>query len=96
MKKWPNGGKIILLLKILAHADTIVDKVVVFTQCLNTLDFIESVLNTPQWEQSIPNLPMKDGSWGPWSKNSEYLCIVGGTTAVERGELIASFNDSDI
>ena len=47
LKKYTNlnkieyGAKMILLLQILAHSDDIKDKVVVFSQCLKTLDFVE-------------------------------------------------------
>lgn len=69
MKKVENGYKLVLLLQIIAHADQVGDKVVIFSKCLKTLDFIEEVLKT-QWE----SLGMVHG---PWKKNSEYLRIDG-------------------
>ena len=75
--KWggESGYKIVLLLQILCYADMIGDKVVVFTQCLKTLDYIETILSTLSWEKKLPILssisPGK--TWGPWRKNIEYL-----------------------
>ena len=92
-----NGGKLVLLLEILAQADTIGEKVVVFSQCLKTLDYIEKVLNTPHWEAMVPSLCLlcQGRQWGPWRKNFEYLRIDGGVSATERGELVTSFNDQN-
>ena len=38
-----------LLLQIIAHCDAIGDKVVVFSQSLTTLSYIEEILNSPDW-----------------------------------------------
>ena len=90
-----NSGKIALILEIISHADIIGDKVVVFSQSLYTLDFIEYILNTPKWEDSLPSLSkLQPGkTFGPLKKNSEYLRIDGSTSTQERGELITSFNN---
>ena len=47
IKSIDHGGKIVLLLQIIAHCDAIGDKVVVFSQSLPTLSYIEEVLNSP-------------------------------------------------
>ena len=39
------------------HADSIGEKVVVFSQCLKTVDYIETILNTSDWEIIIDNIP---------------------------------------
>ena len=92
-----EGGKIVLLLQILAHADLIGDKVVCFTQCLKTIDFIESILNS-DWGQTIPaieTLGAAEGrTWGQWRRNREYLRIDGATSASDRGDLVTSFNQA--
>ena len=90
-----NGGKIFLLLQIVAHADLIGDKVVVFSQSITTLDFIETVLNSSRWEDHVRalNTLRSNYTWGPWKKNKQYLRMDGSNTASERGELIASFNE---
>ncbi len=90
-----NGNKIVLLIQILVLADMVNDKVVVFSQRLNTLDFIEEVLRKPDWSQYVPSIknlcPGK--SWGKWRKNEEYLRIDGSTSSKERGNLVERFNE---
>ena len=49
IKAIEHGGKIVLLLQIIAHCDRIGDKVVVFSQSLPTLSYIEEILNLPDW-----------------------------------------------
>lgn len=90
-----NGGKVILLLQILVHADTIGDKVLVFTQCLKTLDFIEQVLQTSDWSLHLPSIAdLNPGKrYGKWRKNIEYLRIDGNVEAKKRGDLVNKFND---
>lgn len=94
---WRSGGKIILLLQILCHADVIGDKVVCFTQCLKTMDFIETVLNSPDWGKTVAAIStLSPGrQWGQWRKNLEYLRIDGATSASDRGELVTSFNQTN-
>lgn len=93
-----EGGKIVLLLQILAHADTLGDKVVCFTQCLKTIDYIERVLNSPDWGKTIPAIAVlgaaEGRTWGQWRRNREYLRIDGATSASDRGDLVTSFNQS--
>ena len=92
-----NGGKIVLLLQIIAHCDLIGDKVVVFSQCLNTLSFIEGIIQSDDWGGFKPHLPNNicQQKLGGWKKNREYLRIDGSVDAKERGDIISSFNSSD-
>jgi len=92
-----HGGKMILILQILAQADDIGEKVVVFSHSLQTLDFIEKLLNQTKWEAQIPAISrMFPGkTWGPWKKNVDYVRIDGGTEASTRGELITQFNEEN-
>lgn len=78
-------------LQILAHSDTIGDKVVVFSQCLKTLDFIEEVLQSSDWGGFTAYLP-KNQKFGGWKRNIEYSRIDGSVDASSRGELINTFN----
>lgn len=71
------------------------DKVVVFSQCLKTLDYIESIINTPNWESKLPGLKRfnkKGDHIGGWKNGSDYLRIDGSVSASERGILINQFN----
>jgi len=97
VKSIANGGKIVLLLQILAHCDVIGDKVVVFSQCLRTLNYIEEILQSPDWGGFVPYLNNSNGETiGGWKKNFEYLRIDGSVQSRERGELISAFNNTDI
>lgn len=72
------------------------DKVVVFSQCLKTLDYIESVIKLPDWGSRIPGLKRfsKNGqTFGGWKIGRDYLRIDGSVSAFERGNLINQFND---
>jgi SNF2 family DNA or RNA helicase len=84
------GNKIFLLLQILANAQSVGDKVVVFSQCLKTLDFIERVLKK-DWASYCHGYE-EDRNLGNWRKGVDYLRIDGGVNSSERGELVASFH----
>ena len=92
-----HGGKMILLLQILAYADHIGEKAVIFCHSLRTLDFIEKLLNQPQWESKISAIKQisPGKTWGGWKKNIDYVRIDGGTEATIRGELITQFNEKN-
>lgn len=71
------------------------DKVVVFSQCLKTLDFIESIIQLPDWSsklQGLTNLTKSKRKFGGWTSGIDYLRIDGQTSAAERGILIDQFN----
>ena len=68
-----------LLLQIIAHCDAIGDKVVVFSQSLPTLSYIEEILNSPDWggfNFFSPNMEQKR-KLGGWRRNQDYLRIDG-------------------
>jgi hypothetical protein len=61
-----------------AHCDAIGDKVVVFSQSLPTLSYIEEVLNSPDWMGFKLFLPENTAKQiGGWKRNEEYLRIDG-------------------
>jgi len=94
IKDIKHGGKVVLLLQILAHCDAIGDKVVVFSQSLPTLSYIEGVLNSSDWggfERFLPRNVRKQ-KLGGWRRNQEYLRIDGSVDAKERGDLIDTFH----
>ena len=88
------GGKIVLLLQIIAHCDLIGDKVVVFSQSLPTLSYIEEILNSPDWGGFKFYMPddVRKPNTGNWKKDREYLRIDGSVDAKERGDLIDTFH----
>jgi hypothetical protein len=79
IKAIEHGGKIVLLLQIIAHCDRIGDKVVVFSQSLPTLSYIEEILNSPDWGGFKFFLPdnIRKQKLGGWRRNQEYLRIDG-------------------
>ena len=79
IKAIEHGGKIVLLLQIIAHSDLIGDKVVVFSQSLTTLSYIEEILNSPDWGGFKLFLPdnIRKQKLGGWRRNQEYLRIDG-------------------
>lgn len=95
LKDVENGYKVVLFLHILVQAQDLGDKVLVFSQCLKTLDFIEEVLNLDDWGKHVPSLvaSFPDAKFRAWRKNVDYLRIDGATQFTERGSLIAQFND---
>ena len=92
--KIEQGKKIILLLQILAHSQELGDKVVVFSQSLPTLDFIENILNT-DWEVHVHNRKnlCPQLKLGGWEKQQDYYRIDGTTSATDRGALVTAFNN---
>jgi SNF2 family DNA or RNA helicase len=75
LKAIDNGSKIVVLLHILTHSIQLGDKVVVFAQCLRSLDFIEEVLQLDCWSDSVPSLAsaFPGTRFGKWTKGVDYL-----------------------
>ena len=92
-----HGGKMVLLLQIIAHCDLIGDKVIVFSQCLNTLTYIEGIIQSDEWGGFKPHLPSNicQQKLGGWKRNHDYVRIDGSVDAKERGDLISSFNSNE-
>jgi SNF2 family DNA or RNA helicase len=95
VKEINNGYKITLLFHLLAHAQQLGEKVVIFANSLRTLNYIEHVL-TLDWMEVVPNLQasfpgMKCGSW---KKSEDFFRIDGTVNANKRGDRIAQFEES--
>ncbi|CAB9508961.1 ISWI chromatin-remodeling complex ATPase ISW2 [Seminavis robusta] len=90
-----HGGKIVLLLHILTHAHQIGDKVVVFANCLKTLDYIEQTLQLGNWSAHCKSLKSSfpGTKLGGWALGQEYLRLDGKTESLKRGDLISQFNN---
>jgi SNF2 family DNA or RNA helicase len=81
---------------IRAYASKLGEKVLVFSQCLRTLDYIEQVLALDDWKSRVPSLSCFKGmQLGRWKKSRDYLRIDGDTHSSERGDLIDTFNRDD-
>ncbi|XP_078595278.1 helicase ARIP4-like isoform X2 [Branchiostoma floridae x Branchiostoma japonicum] len=85
-----NGGKMLLLFKIIEQSIRGGDKLLVYSQSLNTLSLIEEFLaKTPMPEppNGFPhNIPLR------WAKNKTYYRLDGGTSGQDREKMINQFN----
>lgn len=97
MKAVEKGNKVVMLLHILTHSDLIGDKVVVFANCIKTLDFLEEALQLCSWTDHASTLAaaFPGTQIGGWKKGREYLRIDGSDTSDQRGSLIKKFNQNE-
>lgn len=60
-----------------------------------TLDFLSEVLASKDWQKFCPSLTdyFPGRSLGGWVQGKDFLRIDGGTSGVERGELLQDFSD---
>ncbi|XP_017291035.1 transcriptional regulator ATRX [Kryptolebias marmoratus] len=83
-----HSGKMVLLFKILQMAEDLRDKVLVFSQCLISLDLIEDFLKASHQARD-PSKSVKEGSW---IKNVDYYRLDGSTSALFRKKWAEEFN----
>ncbi|XP_078676630.1 helicase ARIP4-like isoform X1 [Branchiostoma floridae x Branchiostoma belcheri] len=85
-----NGGKMLLLFKIIEQSIRGGDKLLIYSQSLNTLSLIEEFLaKTPMPEppSGFPhNVPLR------WAKNKTYYRLDGSTSGQDREKMINQFN----
>lgn len=79
------SGKLVLLLEILANAEIVGDKLLVFSQSLVSLDLIERTLGGGQ----------VDGNESTWCKGVDYFRLDGSTPAKTRQRYAEIFNDME-
>lgn len=91
-----HGYKIVLLLHILACAQRLDEKVLIFSQCLRTLNLLETVL-AKAWQELVPSIAdeFPNQSLGRWTKNKDYLRIDGSTSSQDRGNMVMTFNTAE-
>lgn len=96
VKRVMNGYKVALLFHILAYAETIGDKVVIFANSLATLNYIEYALAL-DWSEHVPSLAARFPGMklGGWTKSKDYFRIDGTVTGAERGDLVNQFEKDD-
>ena len=89
-----NGNKVVLLLHILTYAQQAGDKVVIFSNSIATLDYLEYVLAL-DWKEHIPSLSSvsPNVTLGRWRKTKEYVRIDGSISGGQRGVLVDKFED---
>ncbi|KAL1525513.1 hypothetical protein AB1Y20_020369 [Prymnesium parvum] len=79
------SGKMVVMLEILKQAALAEEKVLLFSQSLETLTVIENVLQRAPSPRSCAT--------GCWQKGLDYLRFDGLTSAEERDMMMTSFND---
>ncbi|KAK3101412.1 hypothetical protein FSP39_003363 [Pinctada imbricata] len=82
-----QGGKMVILMKLIEESLACNDKILVFSQSLFTLDLIEEFLS----KYKVPRPDMDEN----WAKNRSYFRLDGSTSAQEREKLINQFNAPD-
>ena len=92
--KITGGNKIVLLLHLLAFAQELGEKVLIFSQYLSTLNYIEDVLKSEDWISQVPSLSCFAGQrLGGWVKGQHYLRLDGTSSSTQRGQSINAFNE---
>lgn len=79
------SGKLVLLMEVLADAEAVHDKVLVFSQSLVTLDLIEKMLGGGEIGGDREN----------WCRGCDYFRMDGSTSAAMRQRWADIFNDED-
>ena len=90
------GNKIVAFLSLLALSVNVGDKVLLFSQSVFTLNFIELCLAQPQWGFSVgvPQCDVNGLKFSRWKRGTNYHVIKGSTTSENRQKYIDSFNRS--
>jgi len=93
-----NSLKVVAFLHILAHSFEVGDKVIVFSQCLKTLDYLEWVLAIKDWTKHVKSLAahFPGMKLGGLEKNVDFVRMDGTTSSGVRGCLVDQFNDAEV
>uniref|UniRef100_A0A3B3VAA0 RAD54 like 2 n=1 Tax=Poecilia latipinna TaxID=48699 RepID=A0A3B3VAA0_9TELE len=87
-----NSAKIVLLFHLIEESVRRRDKILVFSQSLNTLTVIEDFLSK---RPMPPGIAPSDSQNQNWVRNLNYYRLDGSTSASERERLINQFNDPE-
>ncbi|XP_043978838.1 helicase ARIP4 isoform X1 [Gambusia affinis] len=87
-----NSAKIVLLFHLIEESVRRRDKILVFSQSLNTLTVIEDFLSK---RPMPPGIVPSDSQNQNWVRNLNYYRLDGSTSATERERLINQFNDPE-
>ena len=67
------------------------EQVIVYSRSLITLDLVETLLQTRDWQKEVGSLNYYHGKGG-WTRNKDYLRIDGNVESGKRGTIIDTFN----
>lgn len=86
-----------ILLHILIEASKMDDKVLIFCNCLSTLNYIEQVLAMANWGSHVASLAEQfpGEQLGGWRKDVDFLRIDGTDSASERGVRVSHFEKKE-
>ncbi|XP_038056819.1 transcriptional regulator ATRX homolog isoform X2 [Patiria miniata] len=93
------SGKLVLLFEVLKYAESIGEKLLVFSQSLLSLDLIEDMLHSleekaqVEREEGSQDLSEQVGGIGSWVKGEDYFRMDGSTSAAFRKAWAQTFND---
>nr|CAB3265409.1 helicase ARIP4-like [Phallusia mammillata] len=82
------SGKMVILMQMIRASVASGDRLLVFSQSLNTLTLIEEFLSKFQ-------VPRPDQEPRPWCKNRSYFRLDGNTHSADRERMINQFNSPD-
>ena len=88
------GNKVVAFLSLLALSVNAGDKVLLFSQSVFTLKFIEFCLAQPQWGVSVgvPQCEVNGLKFSRWKRGTNFHLITGSTNSETRQKHIDSFN----
>lgn len=95
MQNLESGFKIVLLMHILVMAKLKNERVLIFSMCLKTLDFVERALQEKDWISCVPSIGsiFDRQKIGGWQKGEDYLRLDGDLSGNDRGDIVKQFND---
>ena len=89
-----SSNKMVVLLNILAEAVTLGEKVLVFSYSLDSLNFLEIMLeNFKHWEKAVDMSRHNPDHFTSWVKGRDYLRLDGATSSQKRSTDIKALND---
>jgi len=92
------SSKTAILFEIVAKCLQVGDKVVIFSQKLACLNFLEHVLQSKEWvqdRQRIGGIPTTDRDTRPWKSGIDYLRIDGAVAGADRQRMVNNFEQED-
>ncbi|CAJ0575548.1 unnamed protein product, partial [Mesorhabditis spiculigera] len=94
--KWELSNKLMLLIQIIKKCEEIGDKLLVFSQSLESLGLIKEMLTffdqTQSWFTDGHEALNGNEHWG-WKENRDYLWITGAVNAKQRDKIQTQFNN---
>jgi len=95
---YSQSYKLLFLIEMIKQCETVGDKLLVFSQSLESLRLIKRMLEalSPTWFEDGHEAALKNSSeqWG-WKLNSDFMIITGSVSGKDRDIIQTQFNRSD-